>query len=764
MSLPSVDVTISDAAAVDVSETAGVVDLSVAASDVVVEVLGAVPGQVDAEALEAAVAAYLAANPVEVPTVVHAVGTRTRPSLLGEAADFVTGDSFTADDMPAPVWLTGTSNGKNGLYAKSGSGATRTYTFIEHPEDGTFVWVGADQTEGGDPRLWFLSPQGFAQVYPGVGWLTDLSDFDGDTEPRVGDVVAFGIDGMYGPVTPQVLEAMVRFHAPVSAAGGSIVGDTATVAAFSGVPAGRHIFLENQTVGLDDGFWLSNGDGTFARALSKVALLTYEAGYIGVLVLVGVDVEHDAVATSYRVEQTSPGVLELVRQDYATSADLAALATVATTGDYGDLSNTPTLHPVALSGSYWDLSRPGRQIAQLSSIHDGAVNEDGVSDFLTPEMDGEEQMVVPAGGNAGQPIYRPNAATIGAWPVDYNPFQAVVGLTHQDTAENNGIWRIIISDDSDGLPPEFGVYFIRPLSWDGIYTVGTGPGTYPIVDGEPFKVIHGNHGRTWWEITNVNPGTFECEMRPVLTDAHDVRLGAVDDLTATDLQAALEEIVPQLGGAGVTLSDDVPQSLSVNNAGTSEEASRSDHIHALPTPGDIGAAEDSHDHDGAYVAGGTLATLGTQSTVANATAIGAANGALLLDSDLALPVLAAGDVIEFRAFIAFTNSSGGARNYFPALLLGSTNVVGAQNLTISEATTVLQIEGSISVISTTSQVVAASLGSPTNNAANSIGRVIAQTTEDVSSAKAFNLGIRSNVSTNTQSAQILFFNAWRRRA
>lgn len=148
-------------------------------------------GDVDPEDIAAAVAAYLAANPVEVPTVVHAVGTRTRPSLLGEAADFVTGDSFTADDMPAPVWLTGTSNGKNGLYAKSGSGATRTYTFIEYPEDGTFVWVGADQTEGGDPRLWFLSPQGFAQVYPGVGSLSDLVDVDGELEPQEGDALVF---------------------------------------------------------------------------------------------------------------------------------------------------------------------------------------------------------------------------------------------------------------------------------------------------------------------------------------------------------------------------------------------------------------------------------------------------------------------------------------------------------------------------------------------------------------------------------------------
>lgn len=159
-----------------------------------------------------------------------------------------------------------------------------------------------------------------------------------------------------------------------------------------------------------------------------------------------------------------------------------------------------------------------------------------------------------------------------------------------------------------------------------------------------------------------------------------------------------------------------------------------------------------------------LSAVGTQSTIANAAALNAANGALLLDSDLTLPVLAAGDVIEFRAFIAFTNSSGGARNYYPAVLLGSTNVVGSQNLSIPETTSLVKVEGSISVVTTSSQIVEASLGTQTSNSSNSIGRVIVQTTEDVSSAKAFNIGLRSNVSTNTQSAQLLFFNAWRRRS
>jgi len=256
------------------------------------------------------------------------------------------------------------------------------------------------------------------------------------------------------------------------------------------------------------------------------------------------------------------------------------------------------------------------------------------------------------------------------------------------------------------------------------------------------------------------------------------------------------------GGSGPDLSDDDPAPLAADaDPGESTAASRADHTHPLPSPGDIGAAEDSHDHDSVYqpldsdltaIAGvstqsygrGLLAlpdaaalrtsaevirsdrisTLGTQSTTANASALNAASGALLLDSDLLLPVCAAWDIVEFRAFITYTNSSGGARNYYPAVLLGSTNVVGTQNLAIAETTTLLKVEGSINVISTTSQIVEVTLGVQAGNSGASICRTIVQTTENVSTAKAFNIGMRCNVATNTQSAQILWFSAWRHRA
>ena len=57
---------------------------------------------------------------------------------------------------------------------------------------------------------------------------------------------------------------------------------------------------------------------------------------------------------------------------YTTKADVASLATVATTGSYGDLSDRPGLAAVATSGSYDDLDdRPSlTTVATTGSYND----------------------------------------------------------------------------------------------------------------------------------------------------------------------------------------------------------------------------------------------------------------------------------------------------------------------------------------------------------------------------------------------------------
>lgn len=59
---------------------------------------------------------------------------------------------------------------------------------------------------------------------------------------------------------------------------------------------------------------------------------------------------------------------------------------------------------------------------------------------------------------------------------------------------------------------------------------------------------------------------------------------------------------PTTGGAD--LSDDNPEALGTVEPGTSDEASRADHVHPMPSASDVGAAADDHNHDGTYAAVG----------------------------------------------------------------------------------------------------------------------------------------------------------------
>ena len=49
------------------------------------------------------------------------------------------------------------------------------------------------------------------------------------------------------------------------------------------------------------------------------------------------------------------------------------------------------------------------------------------------------------------------------------------------------------------------------------------------------------------------------------------------------------EVEVWAGSGGAPLSDDVPENLGTAAAGVSMEASRSDHVHAMPSAADVGA-------------------------------------------------------------------------------------------------------------------------------------------------------------------------------
>jgi len=659
VSLPSVDVTISDAAAVDVSETAGVVDLSVAASDVVVEVLGAVPGQVDAEALEAAVAAYLAANPVEVETVVHLAATRTRPSLLGEANDFVTGTTFTAPDMPAPVWLTGTSNGKNGIYTKSGSGATRTYTFDEYPEDGTFVSVTEDDTEGGAYRLWFLSESsGFAQVYPGVGSLSDLLDVNSALDPVAGQVLGF--DGDHW--TARDVDHAIGIHALAASA--------------ASAPSGPLYAFDDFAL---------HDDGPLHDAETT-------GGAIG----------DPLVWTDFRV--LAGGLADA----YVEQAQVVD----------GVLRHRGTLPLVVVAH---------HQLPEGAREHGCAVTM-GVTD------DAE------GGGGDGE-----SSARIGFAPLEtgngYVAYLTSPGPTDDHEVE-------IVRDDefepsSLGGPWSLG----RRLGAGDCWTFATdGQGTYAVlVNGtEVGRVTNTDHD--WADIDSTAITlTTDGEWLPGVPWW---ALSAGNHVPGTD------------GGGGPALSDDDPEPLAADaDPGESTAASRSDHAHALPSPGDIGAAEDSHDHDGTYqpagtyLAGAVLANLGQQSSIGH-DATGFTTGVDLLDSAVASGAAATGRLYELFGTVSVTNNSGGTRQISFALKIGSTTTTFTAAIASADGVTRdFVVVGRIILLSASLQRVHLSVAVSGQAGAAQQTVIDATTTEDMSTSKSIQLVAKSNAATATQSFQ-----------
>lgn len=139
------------------------------------------------------------------------------------------------------------------------------------------------------------------------------------------------------------------------------------------------------------------------------------------------------------------------------------------------------------------------------------------------------------------------------------------------------------------------------------------------LDDEEFVMAVGVGGGGFDGVHNDLPGRSTADAHPIsaitgLQDALDNVGGGVGSLSdLLDVDSDLDPVAGQVlgfdgtewtartsSGGGAPLSDDVPEPLGSANSGTSPEASRADHVHPLPTPGAIGAAEDSHDHDGVY--------------------------------------------------------------------------------------------------------------------------------------------------------------------
>lgn len=84
--------------------------------------------------------------------------------------------------------------------------------------------------------------------------------------------------------------------------------------------------------------------------------------------------------------------------------------------------------------------------------------------------------------------------------------------------------------------------------------------------------------------------SIEYEDQPSVSTALVAQIIAVTD--PEQLAAAIAAYLAENPPDGAALSDVNPEPLGVADPGTAEEASRSDHVHPLPSPADIGAAAD----------------------------------------------------------------------------------------------------------------------------------------------------------------------------
>lgn len=110
-------------------------------------------------------------------------------------------------------------------------------------------------------------------------------------------------------------------------------------------------------------------------------------------------------------------------------------------------------------------------------------------------------------------------------------------------------------------------------------------------------------GQMVWTAVDYDGATFVVNTGPV--EINSAGASSLDDLTDVDTtttppagddvlawDADTETWTPASLAAGLVLSGDTPDALGVAAAGTSDEASRADHVHPMPSAADVGAVAD----------------------------------------------------------------------------------------------------------------------------------------------------------------------------
>jgi hypothetical protein len=296
------------------------------------------------------------------------------------------------------------------------------------------------------------------------------------------------------------------------------------------------------------------------------------------------------------------------------AADVAGLASIATSGSYTSLSNVPaTFAPSAHTHSTTEVVGLTAAFSQVGHTHDAAALTSGTLDVARiPTIGYTALSGVPA-------TFAPSAHTHSTNDVVAFTAAASAAAPVQSIAGRTGAISLVAADIA------------------GLASVATS-GSYTSLSSVPTTFAPSSHTHSTTEVVGLTaafsqPGHTHSTgdiigyqglpaqagyAGPLVTDGTNAtwtnRYSIVNPVLvqgagmsfSRDTAAGQITIAFAGGTSGLAVGSLAPLALGVAAAGSSANASREDHVHQLPTVGDITAAAASHTHDAAAVTSGTL--------------------------------------------------------------------------------------------------------------------------------------------------------------
>lgn len=331
------------------------------------------------------------------------------------------------------------------------------------------------------------------------------------------------------PTTPHWVVGIALTPSTIGAPGDFVQGDTFEAPPISTISGGTEVepasIWWTGSTNDRDGIYADSGDAGGGNRLYRFV------GKPGVGDLVWVALSGEVGGPRWRLWQITPDGLALVAPLDDQLADLASTvtATATSTATAAATSLVEAIDWVTLP------RRPTRLMSWVFGRHDGARFDDGVEDWIVPETEGGEPVLIdhPTDAHHGLPIFRPTASTIGGKPIGPAP-HTVICLANQATPEHNGIWEL----KTDVLGVE-GIFCVRTQTWNGTWGVDEAHGVVPVT-GTPFVVGQNRLA----VLDGVGLGSNSVELA---TDARSVAV-SVDGLAATTVEEALAELLGMIGG------------------------------------------------------------------------------------------------------------------------------------------------------------------------------------------------------------------------